>query len=200
MNPNQGIIKKENSVRKMKKSKSKNTLFIIALALPFLVAIAAVFYMVFLNDKNVKAQADDKDTSSKIITEITNEQQVLDQQKRQLEDYERNLKSFEAELDRKYTDYLIKEKELKDKEEVFDKKVEDKTVDRQLIETYENIDPEQAAILIKNLYGKDPRLATLIMRKIAGKKAGKILEAMIPLDKDASTALAKEVMDFYKSK
>jgi flagellar motility protein MotE (MotC chaperone) len=71
-------------------------------------------------------------------------------------------------------------------------------VDRQTIETYENIDPEQAAVLIKNLYLTDSKLATLIMRKIAGKKAGKILEAMIPIDKETSTRLAEETLNFYR--
>jgi len=36
------------------------------------------------------------------------------------------------------------------------------------------------------------------MRKISGKKAGKILEAMIPLDSEISTQLAKEALDYYK--
>ena len=77
-------------------------------------------------------------------------------------------------------------------------RVQDRIVNRQTIETYENIDPEQAAVLMKNLYAKDSELAVIIMRKISGKKAGKILEAMIPLDSEISTQLAKEALDYYK--
>jgi flagellar motility protein MotE (MotC chaperone) len=185
--------------------KKKRIPFILYLALPLLVAAIAATYMFVFSDKNVRAQSDTNDSSSKIISELSSEQQVLEQQKRKLEDYERNLKAFETELDRKNNDYLLKLKDLqtqndalKAKEDTFNKKVDDKTVDRQTIEMYENIDPEQAAVLLKNLYDKDSQMTVLILRKIAGKKAGKILEAMIPLDKETSTKLAKESLDYYK--
>jgi len=137
--------------------------------------------------------------SQGILSELNKEQEILEKEKKRLEDYERSLKLFEQELDQKYNDFLLKEKNLKTREDAFNKKIEDRLVDRQTIETYENIDPEQAAILMKNLYEKDKSLATLIMRKISGKKAGKILEAMIPIDKETSTLLAKETLDFYKN-
>ncbi|MGE5343615.1 MAG: hypothetical protein ACM3SY_19270 [Candidatus Omnitrophota bacterium] len=200
-NSNSAIAKKSAP----KKQKKKNVLFILYLIIPALIAAAAVGYLTVFSDKNVKAEAGEGD-SSKIISEIGNEQQMLEQQKKQLDEYERNLKAFEAELDRKNNDYFQKLRDLqvqadalKAKEEAFNKKLEDKSVDRQTIETYENIDPEQAAVLLKNLFDKDSRMAVSIMRKISGKKAGKILEAMIPLDKEASTRLAKETIDYYKT-
>jgi flagellar motility protein MotE (MotC chaperone) len=89
---------------------------------------------------------------------------------------------------------------LEENEADFNSRVEMRMVDRQTIETYENIDPEQAAILLQNLYHKDNTLATLVMRKISGKKAGRILEAMIPIDKEVSTKIAKEALDYYRPK
>ena len=178
----------------------KKVIIGLSIVLPFLVVlISLVFYLYVLDSgSKVKAQSQaDKKTSQDMLKELQKEQQVLGQQRKRLEEYERNLKAFEADLEQKYNDYLLKKKTLEDREKVFNERVQDKMVDRQTIETYENIDPEQAAILMKNLYGKDTESAVLIMRKIAGKKAGKILEAMIPLDSEISTQLAKETLDYY---
>lgn len=173
---------------------------ILSFVLPLITAVVLLiiaYFFVFNAGHKVKAQ-EEKNASVKVMQELQREQQLLEQERRRLEQYERNLKTFEAELDQKYNDFLLKEKKLKEREESFTKKLEEKTVDRQVIETYENIDPEQAAILLKNLYSKDSQLAVLLMRKISGKKAGKILEAMIPVDREISTQLAKETLNYYK--
>ncbi|MCU0289852.1 MAG: hypothetical protein MUF15_26095, partial [Acidobacteria bacterium] len=73
-------------------------------------------------------------------------------------------------------------------------------MNRQTIETYENIDPEQAAILLKNLYIKDPSLVILIMKKISGRKAGRILDALLLTDRDLATKIAEETLNFYRPK
>jgi flagellar motility protein MotE (MotC chaperone) len=177
----------------------KKTGIALALILPLAAVAASVIIYLFVLDSGNRVEAqEEKNVSRDMMKELQKEQQVLVNERKRLEEYERNLKSFETELEQKYNDYLLKEKALTEREEAFNKKLEEKTVDRQVIETYENIDPEQAAILIKNLYSKDDQLAILVMRKIAGKKAGKILEAMIPLDKEISTQLAKATLNYYK--
>ncbi len=164
-----------------------------------MVLVSFIIYLFSFSDANVNAQSQSgRDVSGKMLEELRKEQQLIEEERRRLRQYEQNLKNFEAELDRKNNEFLKKEKDLKQKQDAFNKKLEDKTVDRQTIETYEAIDPEQAAVLIKNLYIKDSQLATLVMRKIAGKKAGKILEAMIPIDREVSTQLAKKTLDYYK--
>jgi len=160
-----------------------------------------LIYLVGFGENNLGAQArSQQELSRKMMDELRKEQKLLTEERARLQQYEQNLKNFAAELDKRHNEFLLQEKNLKADEEAFNKKLESKTVDRQTIETYESIDPEQAAILMKNLYVKDRNLATLVMRKIAGKKAGKILEAMIPLDREVSTQLAKETLDFYKPK
>jgi hypothetical protein len=52
-------------------------------------------------------------------------------------------------------------------------------------------------VLMLNLFKKDQKQAALLLRKMTGKKSGKILEAMIQLDPEISTLLAKEPIDFY---
>jgi flagellar motility protein MotE (MotC chaperone) len=191
----------EKTMKKSSKKSSKVFKTLLLLALPLVVATLAAAYYIVFNDQNVGAQTGTrKNVSRKLLTELQKEQKALDLEKKRLEEYEQNLKSFEAELEQRYDQYLKKIEELKKQQEEFQKKIEGKTVDRQVIETYENIDPEQAAILMSNLYKKDKKKATLVMRKIAGKKAGKILEAMIPLSAEISTQLAKEVLEFYKPK
>ncbi len=169
-------------------------------ALPLAVVLISIILYLFAFDcSKVKAQtAAEKKISQGILMELQKEQQFLIEERKRLQEYERNLKAFEADLEQNYNEYLLKAKKLEEREKAFNERVEDKMVNRQTIETYENIDSERAAVLMKNLYAKDRELAILIMRKIAGKKAGKILEALIPLDSEISTQLAKESLDYYK--
>ena len=167
----------------------------LSIALPLLVVLISIilYLYVFDSSSKVKAQTEaEKKISRDMLKELQKEQQLLVEERKRLQEYERNLKVFEDDIEQKYNEYLLKAKKLDEREKVFNEQVQDKMVNRQTIETYENIDPELAAILMKNLYAKDTELAVLIMRKIAGKKAGKILEAMIPLDSEISTQLAKE--------
>lgn len=175
----------------------KKMVFGLLFSVPLLVAAIAAVYLVWFSDGNVTAQAG-RGLDQKMFAEFQKEQKLLENEKQRLQQYEATLRQFEAELDQKLTDLLAREKTLKENEDAFDKKMEGRMVDRQVIETYENIDPEQASTLLKNLYVKDKKLAVLVLRKIAGKKAGKILEAMIPKDAEISTALAKEALDYYK--
>lgn len=173
----------------------------LSIALPLLVVLISIilYLYVFDSSSKVKAQAEaEKKISRDILKELQKEQESLAEERKRLQEYERNLKVFEADLEQRYNEYLLKAKKLEERERVFNEQVQDRIVNRQTIETYENIDPEQAAILMKNLYAKDTELAVIIMRKISGKKAGKILEAMIPLDSEISTQLAKESLEYYK--
>lgn len=176
----------------------KKNIFILTVVL--VVSLLVVVYLFSVN--NVKAEAEklDRSTIDKLLKELRREMALVEQEKQKLEQIRQNLQSFKTELDKRYTKYLQDKKQLEENEADFNSRVEMRMVDRQTIETYENIDPEQAAILLKNLYQKDNTLATLIMRKISGKKAGKILEAMIPIDKETSTKIAKESLDYYRPK
>jgi flagellar motility protein MotE (MotC chaperone) len=172
-----------------------------SIVLPLLVVLVAIIFYLYVFDSSskVKAQAEtEKKISQDMLTELQKEQQFLAEERRRLQEYEQNLKIFEADLEQRYNEYLLKAKKLEERERAFNEQVRDRMVNRQTIETYENIDPEQAAILMKNLYLKDRELAVIIMRKISVKKAGKILEAMIPLDSELSTQLAKESLEYYK--
>jgi flagellar motility protein MotE (MotC chaperone) len=172
----------------------------LSIAVPLLmVLVSIILYLYVFDSGKVKAQTEaGKKISRDMLTELQKEQRFLAEERKRLEEYERNLEIFEADLEKRYNEYLLKAKKLEERERIFNEQVRDKMVNRQTIETYENIDPEQAAVLMKNLYTRDPELAILIMRKISGKKAGKILEAMIPLDSEISTQLAKESLDYYK--
>ena len=172
-----------------------------SIVLPLVVVLISITLDLYAFDcsSKFKAQTEaEKKISRDMLKELQKEQQFLVEERKRLQEYERNLKAFEVDLEQKYNEYLLKAKKLEEREKDFSKRVENKMVNRQTIETYENIDPERAAVLMKNLYAKDRELAVLIMRKIAGKKAGKILEAMIPLDIEISTQLSKESLDYYK--
>lgn len=177
--------------------KKKLILLIIPL---FLLASAIVIYL--LSTDNAKAEVGEMSTETvdKLLKELKKEQVLIEKEKQKLDQTRRNLESFKDDLDKRYSEYIQKTKDLAEKEEEFRSKIEGRMVDRQIIDTYQNIDPEQAAILIKNLYVEDHELATLVMRRIDGKKAGKILEALIPIDPDTSTKLAEEALNYFKPK
>jgi flagellar motility protein MotE (MotC chaperone) len=192
-------IKDSGAIKELIKKKEKKRITTgLFLLFPVIVTAAAVcVYWFMFSGSSVNAQAG-QDISQKMLTELRRERQLLEQEKKRLQEYELNLEKWEAELDRRYSDYLQRLKVLEEREGAFAKRVEDRVVNRQVIETYENIDPEQAAVLIRDLYSEDKWLAALILRKISGRRAGKILEAMIPLDRETSVQLAREALDYYK--
>ncbi len=175
----------------------KNKYFLSVILILFVVSVAISVYLFI--DRTIIAESQ-KDFVNRMMKEFEKERKVIDLIKKKLEVKEQNLKVYEEELNKKFEDYKKKMAALKKKEDEFNKKVESKMIDRQMIETYESIDPEQAAILMRNLYLKDKNIATLLIRKLSGKKAGKILEALIQLDPKVSTELAKYSIDLYKSK
>ncbi len=180
----------------MKKNKTIILFFVLVL-----IAVPVAFH--FFSQGNVKSaeaqQAQShRATTEQVVKELQRERALMEEERQKLEQTRLNLKNFEAELNRRYNDIIKKEKGLEDKEKIFNDKVEGKMVDRQVLETYETIDPEQSAILMKNLYFKDKELATLVMKKISGKKAGKILEALIPLDAEVATKIAQDTLNYYR--
>ena len=172
------------------------------LIVPAVLIVSALIGFILLSTGSAKAEVGDmgKDTLDKLLKELKKEQALLEKEREKLAQTRRHLESFKAELDRRYNEYLSKAKELAEKEDEFRGKAEAKMVDRQIIETYQHIDPEQAAMLIKNLYAKDRELATLVIRRIDGRKAGKILEALIPIDPETSTKLAEDALNYYRPK
>jgi len=173
---------------------------IVILLLVLAVAAPVVFYL--FSENNVKAEAGKVDQTlvDSMLNELQEERALLEHEKQKLAEQQGKLKSFESELDKRYSEYLRREQQLAAKEVEFSSKVDMRIVDRQTIETYESIDSEQAAVLLKNLYEKDPGLATLIIKRIPGKKAGRILEAMIPIDREVSTKIAQDALNYYRIK
>jgi hypothetical protein len=162
------------------------------------VTIAAVLgsYLI-LADAKAKAELK-KESVQKMIKELERERKKIDQERLLLDQLKSSLKSYEIELSQKNQNYLADSKKLKGQKEEFQKKVDAKVIDKQIIETYENIDPAQSARLILNLYKKDANLTTLLLRRLSGRKAGKILEQMIVLNPETAALLAKKTLETYK--
>ncbi|MDQ1351436.1 MAG: hypothetical protein QG657_1738 [Acidobacteriota bacterium] len=193
-------VNRLNKVDKLSRPGSAGKKMIMVLLLVLAIATPVVYYL--FSDTNVKAEAEkeDKTLVDSMLNELQKEQALMEHERQKLLEQQRNLKNFESELDKRYSEYLQREQQLAAKEADFNNKVGMRMVDRQTIETYESIDPEQAAVLLKNMYEKDPELATLIMKRIPGKKAGRILEAMIPIDREVSTKIAQDALNYYRIK
>jgi len=156
-------------------------------------------YFIFARSETDKEKTEaEKIVTQKVLDELKQERANLKKKEVALDKYKENLESFEIDLNKKYDDYLKKKNDLEKREKAFNKKVEDARLDSKTIESYENIDPEQAALLMQEMYKKDPKLPPLIIKKISGKKAGKIIEALIELDTKTSAQLAKDVIDYFK--
>jgi len=175
------------------RNKTLLTLLFVALS------ITLVYFIFAKGEVNNNEENSDKFVSKEMIKELANERAALKKKEIKLNKYKQNLESFESDLNKRYDDYLKKKKNLEKRELEFNKKLEDTQLDTKTIESYENIDPEQAALLMQEMYKNDPKLPPLIMRKISGKKAGKIIEALIELDTKTSAKLAKDVLDYFKS-
>lgn len=189
-----------NKINKLSKPGGAGKKMIMILLLVLAVATPVVFYL--FSETSVKAEAEkvDKTLVYSMLNELQKEQALMEHEKQKLAEQQRNLKNFESELDKRYSEYLQREQQLVAKEAEFNNKVDLRIVDRQTIETYESIDSEQAAVLLRNLYEKDPMLATLIIKRISGKRAGRILEAMVPIDREVSTKIAQDALNYYRLK
>ncbi len=178
----------------MKKGKLKKFM-LMGLSVFLVIGLTSIFYLV-TSDAKVRAQLK-KESIQKMLVELERERKKVELEKENLSQLKSNLKSYEIELQRLNEDYLNNEKILKKQEDEFQKKLDAKTIDKQIIETYESIDPAQSAKLILDLYKQDKKLTTMLLRKISGRKAGKIFEEMIVLDRVISTLLAKQTLEAY---
>jgi flagellar motility protein MotE (MotC chaperone) len=104
------------------------------------------------------------------------------------------------ELDQRAAAMEAFKKDLDEREKLLTQRFENESVNKQVIESFENIDPEQAAPLLMALFKEDETLTALLLRRMAAKKAGKILEAMIPLDPELSTRLSQKILTFYSDR
>ena len=168
-----------------------------------LVAIFTVFVglISYLTLSEAKAKAElKKESVQKMIQELERERTKIENERQQFDQLKSNLKSYEIELSQKNEKYLADLKELNEQKEEFKKKVDAKTIDKQIIETYENVDPAQSARLLLKLYQKDESLTTLLLRRLSGRKAGKILEQIIILDAEIAAVLAKKTLETFQPK
>lgn len=193
-------ISKVYKASKYKTSNGTGKKVIMILLVILAAAVPVAVYLFSAGNEKVEAEKVDKGLFDNMLNELQMERALVEQEKQRLAEHQRNLKNFESELNKKYSEYAQKAQQLADKEIEFNSKVDLRSVDRQAIETYESIDSEQAAVLLRNLYKKDPSLATLIIRKISGKKAGRLLEAMIPIDREAATKIAQDALNYYRPK
>lgn len=136
----------------------------------------------------------------KKAADSSQEQAAMEKEKGELKRQWENLRSFELELEQRAIVLENERKELDRREKAFAERLVSESVNKQTIESYENIDPEQAAPLIVALFKENEDITVLLMRKMTPKKAGKIMEAVIPLAPDIATDLAKKTLTYYTEK
>ena len=136
----------------------------------------------------------------KVGDDLMKERAAIEKEKAELKRQWDDLKSFQIELEQRATALEEEKKKLQEKQEQFKREMENESLSKKVIESYESVDPEQAAPLVISLFKENEDLAVLLMRKMTPKKAGKIMEAMIPLDRDLSTRLAENTLTYYTEK
>lgn len=155
--------------------------------------LALMLGLLFLGAQNDEKKVDKNDGASELLAKLEAEKAEI---KRQWD----NLKSFQIELDQRAATLETLRNAIEEREKRLNQRIVDESVNKQTVESYESIDPEQAAPLLIALFKEDENLTALLFRKMAAKKAGKILEAMIPLDQDLSTRLSQKILTYFSDK
>ena len=131
----------------------------------------------------------------------TNPQQGVSKAEQELRDWRERLQTREKELaalatqlEQTRQELVAREQKLRDQIKAFEEKVAGKRVDRQVLDTYQNMTPNQAAQVLLDLYQSQKELAVLLLRKLPGDSAGEILGAMLQLNRAQTSALARDAL------
>ncbi len=168
------------------------------LVLPIVAGLLGAGLIYLLGGRGLLRAESDPRAAARLLEEIEKERTALAARQASLDDREGQLRVYEAELERRNADLQQRLTAVQKQERDLTARIEARVVDRQMIETFESVDPDSAAVLMVKLYGRDAKTAALILRKLSGKKAGKILEAMVGLDPETATNLTRETIDAYK--
>lgn len=177
------------------KRKSKKMLVSAGMGFVFLAVL--IFGYMGLSQARAKAELK-RESIQRMFSELERERNRIEEERRHMDQMKSNLKNFELALDKKYEEYRREVKVLEAQQQEFQELLNRKAIDRQVVETYESIDETEAAKLVLDLYEKDQELATLLLRSISGRKAGKIVEEMILLNRRTAAELAKKTLEVYK--
>lgn len=151
-----------------------------------------------IEEKAEAASKDKKQDLGKLIEALRKERAAVEKRKQKQDERERQLRLFEKELEKINLKNKKSREEIEGREKALQKKIDDLTLDKQIVETYETVEAEQASVLILELYKKDPVQVARLMRRLPGEKAGEILNAMVVSEPDKAAILAKKVLDYYK--
>lgn len=117
----------------------------------------------------------------------------LAQKELELRELEQRLTTLQATLDTQRNEILAKEKSIL--EEI--KRLEDlrarKTIDPQLIRTYEAMDPTPGAAALKELATRNMDVAVALVAGMSPKKAAKLMDALATLDAPLAGRLSERV-------
>jgi flagellar motility protein MotE (MotC chaperone) len=117
----------------------------------------------------------------------------LAQKELELRELEQRLNALQATLDTQRTEILAKEKGILD--EI--KRLEDlrarKTIDPQLIRTYEAMDPTPGAAALKELATRNMDVAVALVAGMSPKKAAKLMDALATLDAPLAGRVSERV-------
>lgn len=117
----------------------------------------------------------------------------LAQKELELRELEQRLTALQATLDTQRAEILAKEKSILD--EI--KKLEDlrarKTIDPQLIRTYEAMDPTPGAAALKELATRNMDVAVALVAGMSPKKAAKLMDALATLDAPLAGRVSERV-------
>ncbi|MBF0274436.1 MAG: hypothetical protein HQK84_04300 [Nitrospinae bacterium] len=111
----------------------------------------------------------------KLLNELKERQKSLEEKEMELKNKESQIKTIESSIDTKLADMQTLKNQL---EELITmrKDLGEKNI-KQLVKVYESMKPAEAAIVIEKL---EEDIAVQVLKRMLGKKAGKILDVMNP--------------------
>jgi len=108
----------------------RNKKLIIILSL--IISLSIVYFIFAQNESDKNKTEEEKILSKELVKELSLERDLLKKKETNLDKYKQNLESFEADLNKRYDEYLKKKKALEDLEKAFKKKVDDATLDAKI--------------------------------------------------------------------
>jgi len=130
---------------------------------------------------------------AELASQLQNREKALSQKEAELRQLEQRLTTLQVTLDKDRSELAVREKSVQEAlTRVANLKVRPE-IDKQIIDTYNAMDPTAGAQAIKELAAQNMEVAVALLAGMTPKKAAKLMDALAPLDAKLAGRLSEKV-------
>jgi flagellar motility protein MotE (MotC chaperone) len=130
---------------------------------------------------------------SELAVQLQTREKALAQKEAELRQLEQRLNTLQATLDKDRVDLSTRERAVQEAlAKVANLKVRPE-IDKQIVDTYNAMDPAAGAQAIKELAGQNMEVAVALLAGMTPKKAAKLMDQLAPLDAKLAGRLSERV-------